>query len=417
MRLFFSTAIVFALVATGCASVPPKPPAVFSVRDFGAVGDGITKDTLAFQKALDTCAVNGGGEVVVPAGTFLIGSVEMGNRTLLRLETNSVIIGSGDTNDYPMIDIRWEGRWQPGRRALIHADNVDHIGIVGPGRIEGNPAVARPQNPRGALVLEPINCNDVRWEGFTVTQGGNWATHPTYCTDVVIRNLTIVGDRDGIDIDSCKNVRIEDCDIITGDDCISLKSGRGMNGARIGKPTEDVLISNCTLHGRNFASIGIGSETSGGIRNVRIERCRMTSRTYGVYIKTRIGRAGVIENISGEDLEILGGGFLRINLVSAGNTNTADDPVPGDAGIPLGRNFSFNNVRVNHGSTLVDAARISPDKPLQGLWLHNISGTCSNGIVLANISDASLKDISVSVLRGPLLTHTNVLGAGLERGK
>ena len=98
--------------------------------------------------------------------------------------------------------------------------------------------MAAPQNPRGVVVLEPISCNDVRWEGFTVTQGGNWATHPTYCTDVVIKNINITGDRDGIDVDSCKNVRIEGCDINTGDDCISLKSGRGLNGARIGKPTQ-----------------------------------------------------------------------------------------------------------------------------------------------------------------------------------
>ncbi len=77
------------------------------------------------------------------------------------------------------------------------------------------------------MVLEPISCNDVRWEGFTVTQGGNWATHPTYCSGVVIKNVNIVGDRDGIDVDSCKDVRIEGCDINTGDECISLKSGRG----------------------------------------------------------------------------------------------------------------------------------------------------------------------------------------------
>ncbi len=124
-----------------------------------------------------------------------------------------------------------------------------------------------------------------------------------------IKNLNIRGSRDGIDIDSCKNVRIEGCDIDTGDDSISLKSGRGLNGARIGKPTEDVLISNCILVGRRFACVGIGSETSGGIRNVRIEHCKLTSRTFSVYVKTRIGRGGVIENISGDDLDVLGGGF------------------------------------------------------------------------------------------------------------
>lgn len=385
----------------------------WNIRDFGALGNGTNKDTVAFQKALDTCAVNGGGEVIVPAGKYLIGSVQLGNRTILRLETNSVIIGSGDTNDYPMMDVRWEGRWQPGRRALIYAANVDHTGIIGPGRIEGNRAVAAPQNPRGAVVLEPISCHDLRWEGFTVTQGGNWATHPTYCTDVVITNVSILGDRDGIDIDSCRNVRIEGCEIDTGDDCISLKSGRGLNGARLARPTEDVLISHCTMNGRRFACVGIGSETSGGIRNVRIEHCRLTSRTFGIYIKSRIGRGSFIEDIFGDQLDVLGGGFLRINLVSAGNTNTADDPVEGLIGYPLGRNYRFANVRVTNCSTLVDATKIAPEKPLAGLQLSHITGNCTNGISLANITGAKLGDLHVTGPIGTFLTHTNVQGTGL----
>ena len=417
MKLIYFAVITFALAVAGCASAPPKSQATFNVRDFGAVGDGTNKDTIAFQKALDACAVSGGGEVIVPAGKFLIGSVQIGDRTILRLETNSVIIGSGDTNDYPMMDVRWEGRWQPGRRALIYSANVDHTGIIGPGRIEGNSAVAAPQNPRGVVVLEPISCNDVRWENFTVTQGGNWATHPTYCSDVEIKNLRINGGRDGIDVDSCKNVRIENCDINTGDDSISLKSGRGMDGARIGKPTENVLIKNCNLVGRRFACVGIGSETSGGIRDVRIKNCKMTSRTFGIYIKTRIGRGGVVENICGDGLDILGGGFLKINLISAGNLNTADDPVEGLTGFPLGQNFQFSDVRVTNCSRLVDAKDISPQKPLEGLSLADITGNCTNGISLANISGAKLSGIKVTGYPGALLKLTNVSGSGLEMTK
>jgi hypothetical protein len=226
--------------------------------------------------------------------------------------------------------------------------------------------------------------------------------------------LKVIGNRDGIDVDSCKNVCIENCDINTGDDSISLKSGRGLDGARLGKPTENVLIENCNLVGRRFACVGIGSETSGGIRNVRIENCKMTSRTFGIYIKTRIGRGGVIENICGDDLDILGGGFLKINLTSAGNLNTADDPVEGLAGYPLGRNFQFSNVRVTNCSRLVDAKDISPQKPLEGLVLKNISGNCTNGISLANISGAKLGDIRVTGCIGALLTLTNVQGSGLN---
>ncbi|HEU5434009.1 MAG TPA: glycosyl hydrolase family 28-related protein, partial [Thermomicrobiales bacterium] len=194
--------LVAALAAAGCVSAPRHPRTTYNVCDFGAVGDGVAKDTAAFQKALDTCAVGGGGEVIVPAGHYLIGSVQVGYHTVLRLETNSVLVGSGEAKDYPTMDVRWEGRWQPGRRALIYAANVSDTGVVGPGRIEGNRAVAAPQNPRGAVVLEWINCDRMRWDGFTVTQGGNWATHPTYCSKVEIKNLKIIGDRDGIDVDS-----------------------------------------------------------------------------------------------------------------------------------------------------------------------------------------------------------------------
>jgi polygalacturonase len=385
-----------------------------NVRDFGAVADGKTKDTVAFQKALDACAVNGGGEVLVPAGNYLIGSIQIGTRTLLRLEKDAVLVGSPDAADYPMIDIRWEGRWQPGRRALIYAANVEHTGIVGPGRIEGNAAVAAPQNPRGSVVLEPISCTDVRWEDFTVTQGGNWATHPTYCTDVVIKNVTIRGGRDGIDIDSCRNVRVEGCDIDTGDDCISLKSGRGLNGARIGKPTEDVAITNCTLRGRSFACVGIGSETSAGVRNVRIERCKMTANTHAIYIKTRIGRAGITEDIHAEDLDILGGGLLRINLVSGGNMNTADDPVEGLIGYPSAKNLSFNNIRLANATVIAEVTSIAPEKPVEGLTLAKITGSAVRGITLQHVRNAVLKDIKVTGINGAVLAIEDVTGTGLE---
>jgi hypothetical protein len=254
----------------------------------------------------------------------------------------------------------------------------------------------------------------VRWEGFTVTQGGNWATHPTYCTGVLIKDLTIRGRRDGIDVDSCSGVRIEGCDIDSGDDCISLKSGRGAEGARVAKPVEDVTITGCTLRGRSFACVGIGSEISAGVRRVRIEHCKLTGRTFGVYLKSRIGRAGVSEDISGDDLDVLGGGFLKINLVGAGNLNTYDDPVPGDLGIPSARNLRFTNVRVNDATKLVDATDISIEKPLDGLVLTNITGTAAKGITLRNITHAELSGINVTGITGAPLAIDNATGTGLE---
>ncbi len=412
MKLFSISILFLALIIAGCKTKNIAQQSIFNVRDFGAVGDGTTKDTAAFQKAFDACAVSG-GEVLVPPGNYLIGSVQMGSHTHLWLHEGSVIIGDGDIVDYPMIPVRWEGRWEPGRRGLIYATNAEDIAITGPGLIEGNPKVAAPQNPRGAVVLEFVSCQNVRWENFSITQGGNWATHPVYCADVVIRNVTITGKRDGIDVDSCQHVLIDGCNIDTGDDSISLKSGRGAQAVAIGKPTEDVTITNCTLVDHRFACIGIGSETSGSIRNVHISHCKFTAHSCGIYIKTRIGRGGSIENISGDDLDILGGGFLFINLTSSGNSNTVDDPVLGLAGYPQGRNFNFSNVRLSNATVLANATKISPEKPLDGFSLSNITGTCAKGISLANITNANLSGIHVTGYTGQLLTTTNVQGTGL----
>lgn len=390
--------------------------ATYNVRDFGATGDGVTKDTRAFQSALDACAVAGGGDVLVPAGRYLIGSIQLGTRTILRLAKDSVLTGSPDLDDYPIIDVRWEGRTLPGHRALIYAANVDYIGIVGPGLIEGHPVTAASNRPpRGTVVLEPINCTNLLWEGFTVKQpGNNWATHPTYCDDLVIRNVTIEGGRDGIDLDSCRRVRIEGCTINTGDDCISLKSGRGLNGARLGRPTEDVLITNCRMTGRRFACIGIGSEISGGVRNIRIEHCSFTAYTHAIYLKTRIGRAGVNENISADDIDVRGGDFLRLNLVKGGNTNTADDPVEGLPGYPIARRLAFSNIRLHGAKAVVVGTEVSAFRPVEGLALTNITGTCRTGLTLANMKDVVLQDIHVTGFTGPLLGIVNVTGTGLE---
>ena len=140
-----------------------------------------------------------------------------------------------------------------------------------------------------------------------------------------------------------------------------------------------------------------GSETSGGIRNVRIEKTRFThSGTHAIYIKTRTGRAGVIENISGEDLDVANGGFLCINTTSGGNQSTPDDTVEGDIGYPVVRNIRFANIRVKDVTTLAEVIKVAPEKPIWGLSLSNITGTCQKGISLANIRDAVLRGINVT---------------------
>jgi len=388
----------------------------YDVKAYGATGDGKTKDTAAFQRALDAAAAAGGGNVTVPAGEYFIGSIELKSNTTLRLAKDAHLIGSPDMNDYPIGKVRWEGRWVDGHQGLIYARNAKNIGVVGPGKISGTPTLRGRQTPREPALIEPIDCTDIVLDGFSAEQRLMWAIHPTYSDNIEIRNLNIRttgGNGDGIDIDSCRHVRIEDCDIDTGDDAIAIKSGRGMEGLRAGRLTEDVLISNCTLGDSIFAAIGIGSETSGGIRNIRIEHVKVThAKTYAFYIKSRVGRGAFIEDISVNDLEVGPEveGFLRISLLTSGLQDA--EPVTGDAGIPTTKNFSFTNIRVN-GGTLVDAVAVSPEKPIQGFSLTNVTGTVKKGISLANIANAKFQDIHVTGYTGNLFTTTNVTGTGL----
>jgi polygalacturonase len=395
-------------IIVGWVSLAGAPRASFNIRAFGATGDGQTKDTTAFQKALDSCAGASGCEVLVPAGEYLIGSIELKSNTTLRLAKNAHLIGSPDLADYPVIKVRWEGRWIDGHRGLVFAQNATHIGIVGPGKISGSQALGGRQMPRRPVLIEPISSSDIRLEGFSTEQRSMWSIHPTYCDNVVARNLTIRstgGNGDGIDVDSCKHVRIEFCDIDTGDDAIAIKSGRGMEGFRAARTTEDVLISHCILGDSNFAGIGIGSESSGGIRNVRIEHTRFThAKTYAIYIKSRVGRGAFIEDISGNDLQVdtAPAGFLRINLLDSGLQDP--EPVPGDEGIPSAANFSFTNLKVNCG-TFVDAVSISPVKPVRGFSIDNVTGTCTKGLSLANITGERLRNIRLSGYTGELVTR------------
>jgi polygalacturonase len=393
-----------------------------NVKEFGAVGDGRTKDTGAIQQAIDRCWVLGGGEVVVPAGEYLTGAVALRSGVVLRLDSDAAILGSPDFADYPVTQVRWEGKWIQGHVGLVYAVDASHAGIVGPGRIVGNPALGgRPtaQNPlRHPALIELIGCSDVRLEGFHTDYRLMWSIHPTYCENVFLENLTIRstgGNGDGIDIDSCKHVRIDRCDIATGDDCIAIKSGRGSEGYALLKTTEDVLISNCTLAGSIFACIGIGSETSGGIRGVRIEHCKFThSQTFAIYIKSRTGRGAFIEDIAADDLDVsdMRGGFLRINILSSGLQDQA--PVPGDEGIPAARNFRFSNIRVTGCSMLTDAVSIHPRKPLDGFSLTNVTGACAKGIALANVQKAEIRNVQIAGYTGPLIGVNNVTGKGIE---
>ena len=387
--------------------------ASLNVRDFGAKGDGLTKDTVAVQKALDSCASAGGGTVIVPSGVYLIGSIVLGSNTTLQLQRSANFTGSPDIADYPLVRVRWEGEFTQGHRALISAEKADHIAIIGPGSIFGPPlSVSRLRNPRGPALIEFAECTNVVLDGFSTQYQQLWSIHPVLCQNLTARNLTIRSinfNGDGIDVDSCQDVLIEHCNIDTGDDAISLKSGRGMEAVRLARPTQNVVIRDCALVSSIFAGLGVGSEMSGGIRNVRIENCLIAGRKNGILFKSREGRGGFIENITGENLTINSPNFLVFDLLKRGIQ--ASEPVPGEiekwARV---RNISFNNIKVNDVGELVTATNVPPERPIDGLSLSNITGTCRKGITLVNVVNVKVDGINVTGFQGPLLT-TNTTSA------
>jgi polygalacturonase len=400
------------------AATHAAPAVKLNVKDLGATGDGKTHDTLALQLAIERCAVLGGGEVVVPAGDYATGALALRSNVTLRIEDGATLLGSGEMADYPVAEVRWEGRWVKGYAALVSATDAENIAIEGPGKIVASDAIRgrvdRSTGLRLPALLEFTNCRQVRVENCSTTQTGMWSTHPVYCENVTFRNVVFLSGADGIDVDSCRHVTIDGCTFETGDDCISLKSGRGEEANTINRPCEDVHILNCTFNDKGFACIGIGSETSAGVRNVLIEHSKCVgARSHAIYIKSRPGRGAFIENITVNDFEATGAkqGFLRLNNLNSGKQD--EFPVPGDAGIPLFREFHFSNIRVTDLPALVQATEIHPRKPLVGFSLTNVTGTVKSGIMLANMKNVAIRNVKVTGFEGPLVSISNVTGTGL----
>jgi len=387
-----------------------------NVLDFGAKGDGAAKDTAALQKALDTCAGNGGGTVLLPEGIYLTGSLVLHANTTLQLSSRANLLGSPDIADYPVVNVRWEGEFRDGHRALLSATDAANVIITG-GAIFGPPLpLGKLRNPRGPVLIELTGCTNAVLENFTTQYQQLWSIHVLSCKNLAARNLiirTVNANGDGIDVDSCDGVTIERCDINTGDDAISLKSGRGLAAQNLARPTQNVVIRDCRLQSSIFAALGFGTEMSGGIRNVQIQNCVLSGRQNCILIKSRDGRGGFMENISGENLTVLKSPtFIGIDLMKKGIQAT--DPVPGDVDKwPRVQNISFKNVRVQDVGALVEGTDVPAARPIDGFTLADISGTCSRAISIANMTNVNFSAIKVTGFTGALVKTENVHGTGL----
>ena len=318
---------------------PPRIPSrIFDIRRFGAT---TTADaTAAFRAAIDACVRGGGGRVVVPKGRYETGALHLRSRVNLHLDDGATVAFSRDPAAYlPVVLTRYEGVELMNYSPFIYAIDARDIAITGTGTLDGQADEAHWWNWRGAgqatapmapararlfdlaargvpaaqrvfgdgqfmrpNFLQPYRCQNVLIEGVTIVNSPMWEVHPVLCRNVIVRGVTIRShgpNNDGCDPESCSDVLIDGCTFDTGDDCIALKSGRNEDGRRLHAPIENVVIRNCEMRD-GHGGVVIGSEVSGGARNIFAERCRMDSPRLDrvLRFKTNSTRGGVIERVA-----------------------------------------------------------------------------------------------------------------------
>lgn len=305
------------------------------------------KNMNLIRSTIDRLTQEGGGTLYFPAGSYLTGPIEMKSNITIELEAGAVLKFSTDFDLYtPYVEVRHEGVMMKSFHPLIYARNAENITIKGEGTLEGQgkawwteffkvyvdlrdhgvrtvnkyqtmfdkandvAAIRAEVNEDwyGTLdrrffrppFIQPLNCKNVRIEGVKIYNSPFWTINPQYCDNVEVRGITLINppspNTDGINPESCKNVRISDCHISVGDDCITIKSGRDLQGRNIGVPCENITITNCTMlagHG----GVVIGSEMSGGVKKVTISNCVFDGTDRGIRLKSTRGRGGVVEDI------------------------------------------------------------------------------------------------------------------------
>jgi hypothetical protein len=394
--------------------MPGKPVESFNVRDFGATGDGTTKDTAAFEAALAAAAAKPGSEVRVPPGEYLIASIVLPSKTTLRVDEKAKIQGTDEFGDYPVETWRWEGREVPAHRALISARDATDIAIIGGGTIRGNDVMQAQLSPHRPMLVELMRCKRVVIAGVRLENFNVWCLHPTYCEDVLIDGVrfhTRGRTSDGIDPDSCRRVLIRNCVFDTGDDAIAIKSGLGQEGARIGLPSKDIIIRDCHFKAAH-GGVAFGSECSGGIRRVTVENCDFGPgvRWATFYMKSRPGRGAFIEDITARDN--VSASKRAIWILFNYQWTPDSQGIPGEKGLTRAARLRFENLTVK-GGRLMEAVGLEAS-PIDGLELVNVKGTCAKGLLMAHARNVVVEDLDIEGYKGARIRIENVEGRGLE---
>lgn len=408
----------------------------------GARGNGRKMNTRVINRTIDKLARDGGGTLYFPAGTYLTGSIHMKSNITLDLDAGATLLFSDDFKDYlPFVEMRYEGVVMKSFQPLIYAVDAENITIKGEGKLDGQGKKwwdelfkvmidlkdngVRDVNPYQAMwdkandvealyattnadyvntlqrrffrppFIQPIRCKNVRIEGVTIVNSPFWTVNPEFCENVKVLGVTINNpdspNTDGINPSSCKNVHISDCHISVGDDCITIKSGRDLQGRQYAAPCENITITNCTMlsgHG----GVVIGSEMSGSVRNVVISNCVFDGTDRGIRLKATRGRGGIVENIRVSNI-VMRNIQREAIILDLKYSNMPEEPVSDRTPI-------FRNIHIS-GMTAVDVKipifiRGLEESPITDITLSDINIQSSGGPVFENYQRVELRNVIVN---------------------
>lgn len=456
---------------------PVFPDTRVELTQFGAVGDGKTLCTEAFARAIDELEARGGGHLVVPAGIWFTGPIVLKSNIDLHLEKGAVILFSPDVDLYPLVETVFEGLDTRRCQSPISGRNLVNVAITGQGAIDGNghfwrplkkgkvtesqwkQTIARggvfkrpdywfpyPETLRGDTIsnmnvpqnlkteeewhsvrhfLRPvmvslIECKNVWLQGVIFQNSPAWNLHPLLCEnvlveDVLVRNPSYAQNGDGLDLESCRNSLIVNSVFDVGDDGICLKSGKDEDGRRRARPCENVVIDGCTVF-KGHGGFVVGSEMSGGVRNIAVSNCSFLGTDVGLRFKSKRGRGGTVENIWIDRISMIDivtdpvtfnlyyGGKSAVEVLESGEkVPAAVEPMLVDETTPCFRGIHISNLTCAGARRALFFNGI-PEMPIRDISLKNVHITSKLGAEFIYSEDITLENVTILPEQGERMT-------------
>ena len=422
---------------------PTFPARDFRIADYGAVADGKTDCRAAIAKAIAACTAAGGGHVTVGAGNwFCDGPIHLASNVDLHLDQGATIKFGADPAHYlPVVKTRFEGTLLYGHSPRIYVQGATNVAITGAGVLDGNARETLPlmkeskgRGSSGTLrqmgakgvplaerqfgegrwlrpsMIQPFECTNVLVEGITVKDSTFWCIHPVLCRNVTVRGVTVDSwnsNNDGCDPDSSSDVLIEDCTFHTGDDSIAIKSGRDQDGWAVGRPSENIVIRRVKMDSRH-GGVCIGSEMSGGVRNVFVEDCVGASLSNGLYFKANLDRGGLVEHVRVHGLKVQ---QVRDALV---RFETSYPGYRGEKHPPSFKDFVLEDLSCEVSNRYGIYLEGVPDAPIRDVTLQHVTvGKAKAALWLQHVENVQLEDVKVN---GAPVTRADVAPAKINVG-